>query len=84
MRCFPPHNCFNCELLVDAGELLYEHVEHGHVAAVVVLGHLEEVSHPQGRGVIRHRALRDLNDQKLFGDLISRQTTSNSKNFGVL
>ena len=53
MTCFDPHNCFNCKLLINAGELLHEHVEHCHVAAVVVLGHLEEVSHPQGSRVIR-------------------------------
>ena len=68
MRCVPPHNCFNCELLVDAGELLYEHVEHSHVAAVIVLGHLEEVSHPQSSRVIRKWTLCDLKDKWIFSD----------------
>ena len=64
MRRSSPHNCLNCELLIDFGELLGKLVELGHVAAVAVLGHLEEVSHPQGRGVIRQGALRDLQESE--------------------
>ena len=44
----------NGELMLDVRELLDQHVEHGHVAAVVAPGHLEKLSHPQGRVVIRN------------------------------
>ena len=55
VRINPNHNynCVNGELMLDVRELLDQHVEHGHVAAVIVLGRLEEVSHPQGSRVIR-------------------------------
>ena len=56
VRINPNHNynCVNGELMLDVRELLDQHVEHGHVAAVVASGHLEKLSHPQGRVVIRN------------------------------
>ena len=56
VRINPNHNynCVNGELMLDVRELLDQHVEHGHVAAVVAPGILEKLSHPQGRVVIRN------------------------------
>ena len=69
MRRNSPHSCLNCKLLIDFGELLGKLVELGQVAAVAVPGHLEEVSHPQGRGVIRQRAFCDLQESEYFTDV---------------